>query len=256
MSPRIDLNADVGESFGAWPKGDDESLLRIVTSANAACGWHAGDPATMRQTVRLCARHGVALGAHPGFADLQGFGRREMRLAPDEVADLVTYQVGALHGFARAEGLALAHVKPHGALYNIAARDATIAAAIAHAVRALDPTLALFGLAGSAMLAAADSVGIRAVSEAFPDRHYLADGSLVPRSRPDALVRDAEEAVARGVRMATEGIVRSVDGADVALRPDTLCIHGDAPGAAVLALRLRAALEAAGVDVAAPGSVP
>jgi len=253
MTRVIDLNSDVGERFGPWPMGDDYRVLRSVSSANVACGVHAGDAATMRETVRLAALHDVALGAHPGLPDLQGFGRRAMALSPTEVADLVTYQIGALAAFATVAGRRLAHVKAHGALYNMAARDPAIALAIAGAVYALDPTLLLFGLAGSPMLDAAESVGLRGIGEAFPDRHYLADGTLVPRTHPDALVHDVEEAVARGVRMATEGMVRTQDGSEIAIRVGTLCIHGDAPGAAELAARLREALEGAGVTVAAPG---
>ena len=250
---RIDLNCDMGESFGVYRLGEDDQLLASVTSANIACGFHAGDAAVMRRTVRAALERGVALGAHPGFRDLEGFGRRALAVTPEEAYDLVVYQVGALLGFALAAGGRLAHVKPHGALYNQAARDASLAGAIASAVRDVDRSLVLFGLAGSELVAAGARAGIATAAEAFADRNYTSDGALVARARPDALVRDPATAAARAVRMVREARVTSVDGADVALRPDTICIHGDAPGAPALARAVRTALEQAGIRVRAVG---
>jgi UPF0271 protein len=251
--PQIDLNCDMGESFGAYRIGADAEVLPHVTSANVACGFHAGDPRTMRETLAAAAAHGVAVGAHPGLPDLAGFGRRAMDVAPQEVYDLVVYQVGALLGFAAAAGVRVQHVKPHGALYNMAAAQPALAEAVARAVRDVDGGLTLYGLAGSHLLSAGAAAGLRTASEAFADRGYLADGSLVPRRRPDALVTDAGEAVRRALRMVREGRVRSVEGEEVPLRADTLCIHGDAPGAAEFARRLREAFVDAGVAVRAVG---
>ncbi|MFK2905187.1 LamB/YcsF family protein [Dyella ginsengisoli] len=251
---RIDLNCDLGESFGAWRMGEDAALLALVSSANVACGFHAGDPAIMQHTVVLAAERGVAIGAHVSLPDLQGFGRREMAVTPAEVHAMTLYQLGALHAFARAAGTAVAHVKPHGALYNMAARDRALAEAIADAVRAFDPALALFGLAGSALLDAGRAVGLKVVSEAFADRRYRADGSLQPRREPDAVIDDADAATAQALRMAQRGEVTAVDGQRVALKADTLCLHGDGAHAVDFARRLRAALEAAGLRIAAPAA--
>lgn len=251
---RIDLNCDLGESFGAWRMGEDAALLALVSSANVACGFHAGDPAIMQHTVVLAAERGVAIGAHVSLPDLQGFGRREMAVTPAEVHAMTLYQLGALHAFARAAGTAVAHVKPHGALYNMAARDRALAEAIADAVRAFDPALALFGLAGSALLDAGRAVGLKVVSEAFADRRYRADGSLQPRREPDAVIDDADDATAQALRMAQHGEVTAVDGQRVALKADTLCLHGDGTHAVDFARRLRAALEAAGLRIAAPAA--
>lgn len=251
---RIDLNCDLGESFGAWRMGEDAALLDLVSSANVACGFHAGDPTIMQRTVALAAARGVAIGAHVSLPDLQGFGRREMAVTPAEVHAMTLYQLGALHAFARATGTAVAHVKPHGALYNMAARDRALADAIADAVRAFDPALALFGLAGSALLDAGRAAGLRVVSEAFADRRYRADGSLQPRREPDAVIDDADAATAQALRMAQHGEVTAVDGQRVALKADTLCLHGDGTHAVDFARRLRAALEAAGLRIAAPAA--
>ena len=248
----MDLNCDLGESFGAWTMGDDAAVLPHVTSVNVACGFLAGDPAVMRRTVDAALRAGVAIGAHPGLPDRQGFGRRTMEVTPDEVYELVVYQTGALAAFAAAARTQLAHVKPHGALYNMAAARRELADAIVRAVRDVDPGLALFGLAGSHLVDAADAAGLRAVPEAFADRAYMPDGSLVPRSRPDAMVHDAAEAVSRAIRMARHGRVRAVDGTDIALRAETICIHGDGRDASLLARELRLGLETAGVRVKAP----
>jgi 5-oxoprolinase (ATP-hydrolysing) subunit A len=252
---RIDLNGDAGESFGVWSMGDDSALFRQITSVNIACGFHAGDPSVIRETVRRAADVGLRIGAHPGYPDLQGFGRRAMGLTAGEVEDVVLYQVAALMGVARAEGVRVAHVKPHGALYNQAAREPVLAAAIARAVRQLDATLVIVGLAGSALLDAARQIGLHVEAEAFADRAYLPDGSLVPRSREGSLIHDLAAVGARAVRIARDGCVTSLDGrSEVAVRADTLCIHGDTPGAAALAATVREALEAAGVRVAAPGT--
>jgi 5-oxoprolinase (ATP-hydrolysing) subunit A len=250
---RIDLNADAGESFGAWAIGDDAALLPHITSINIACGFHAGDPSIIRRTMRLAAQAGVHAGAHPGYPDLQGFGRRPMALAPGEVEDLVLYQVAALLGIAQSERTRLSHVKPHGALYNQAAHDTALASAIARAVASLDPSLALVGLAGSTLIDAGAGAGLRVLAEAFADRAYLADGSLAPRCAPGAVIHDPALIAERAVRIVRDGRVRSLSGeADVPVRADTLCIHGDTPGAPVLAQTVRAALEAAGILVSAP----
>jgi UPF0271 protein len=249
---QIDLNGDVGESFGAYEIGHDAALIPVLTSANVACGFHAGDPGVMRTTVALAREHGTAVGAHPGFPDLVGFGRREIRATPREVEDFVAYQIGALAAIAAAQGVRLSHVKPHGALYNMAARDADLADAIARATASVDRSLMLFGLPGSKSLEAARRHGVRAVCEAFADRAYRADGSLVPRSEPGAVIDDADRVVARAVMIARERAVVAADGRRIALDVETICVHGDTPGAAVLASRIRHALSAAGIEVSAP----
>jgi UPF0271 protein len=251
MTRTIDLNCDMGESFGAWTMGDDAAVLAHVTSANIACGFHAGDPDTMRRTVALAASAGVAIGAHVSLPDLQGFGRREMRIGADEAHALTLYQIGALAGFARAAGTRLRHVKPHGALYNMAARDAALADAIARAVHDFDPALVLVGLAGSELPRAGARAGLAVAHEAFADRRYEADGTLTPRREPDAVIDEVEAAVAQALAIATHGAITARDGSALALRADTLCVHGDRPDAATFARRLRAALEAAGVRVQA-----
>lgn len=248
----VDLNCDIGESFGAWTLGADGDVLAHVTSANIACGFHAGDPSIIRRTIDLALAHGVAVGAHPGLPDLAGFGRRAMEVTADDVYDMVVYQVGALSAFAAARGARLAHVKPHGALYNMAAARAPLADAIARAVRDVGEELMLFGLAGSALVAAARAAGLTAVEEAFADRRYAADGTLVPRTQQGAVIEDESTAVRQAVRMVREGVVTTADGTERALRADTICIHGDTPGAAGHARALRAALGAEGIEVAAP----
>jgi len=248
---RIDLNCDMGESFGAYSMGDDIAILDFVNSANIACGFHAGDPQTIHKTVKAALGKGVAIGAHPGLPDLQGFGRRTMAISMSEAYDMVIYQIGAVAGFAQALGGRLAHVKAHGALYNMAAKDQRLANVIAKAVRDFDSRLIMFGLAGSAMIEAAEDVGLRAANEVFADRTYQDDGSLTPRSQSNAMIEDEEQSVAQVKRMVTEGVVRSVDGSDVRLRADTLCIHGDQPNALAFARRIRTELERAGVEVKA-----
>jgi len=248
---RIDLNSDLGESFGPWPMGQDAVLMTAISSANVACGFHAGDPGTMRRTVALARAHGVAVGAHPGFQDLAGFGRREMAASPQEVEDLVVYQVGALAAFAAAQGVRLQHVKAHGALYNMACRDRPLADAIARAVASVDPTMILFGLPGSSLLDAGLELGLPVAAEAFADRAYLPDGSLAPRSLQGSVIHDPAVVVARVLRMACEREVEAVDGRVLRFEADTICLHGDTPGAAALAVALRKALEDAGVRVTA-----
>jgi UPF0271 protein len=249
---RIDLNSDLGESFGPWPMGDDARLMAAITSANVACGFHAGDPSGIRRTVQLARDHQVAIGAHPGFPDLVGFGRREMQAAPEEVEDFVLYQVGALAAIVRAAGARLTHVKAHGALYNMACRNAPLARAIARGVAAFDRSLALVGLPGSELLAAGSAEGLPVLAEGFADRAYEADGTLVSRRKAGSVLHDADAVVARAVRMAREHQVVAVDGSVLDLRVDTICVHGDTPGAADLARHIRQGLERAGVRVAPP----
>ena len=248
---RVDLNCDMGESFGRWELGADPEVMPHITSANIACGAHAGDPATMRRTLRLARQHGVACGAHPGFADLAGFGRREIPMTPEEIADLVIVQIGALQAIARSDGIRLTHVKPHGALYNMAARLPSLADGIAAAVASLDPALVLFCLAGSPMIEAAERAGLTPAAEGFADRSYEPDGSLTPRSVAGSVIHDREQVVARAVRMVRESKVGARTGVDIELRVDTICVHGDTPGAAGLASALRRGLAAAGITVAA-----
>ena len=252
---RIDINCDMGESFGRWELGEDASVLPFVSSANIACGAHAGDPAVMRRTLQLAKKHGVACGAHPGFADLAGFGRREIPITAGDVRDLVLWQLGALDAIARSEGVRLRHVKAHGALYNMAARDTALAEAIARAVAEYDRTLVFFGLAGSVMLHAGRDAGLTVAAEGFADRSYEPDGSLTPRSVPGSVIHDVGEVVARAVEMVRESRVTTRSGAEIPLQIDTLCVHGDTPGAATLARALRGGLEAAGVRVAPAGGM-
>ncbi len=245
----IDLNSDMGEGYGAWTLGDDERLAPLVSSINVACGFHASDPRTMRRTVQLARRHGVAVGAHPSYPDRVGFGRRALAATPDEVRDDVTYQVGALWAFCRAEGVPLRHVKPHGALYNAAAADEGLATAICEAVRSIDPALVVVALAGSRMLAVARRLGLRAAGEAFADRAYTPEGALLSRREPGAVLHDPATVAARAVRMARERRVTAADGSEVAVEAETLCLHGDTPGAADLASAVRAALDREGIAV-------
>ena len=246
----LDLNCDMGEGMGAWKMGDDAALLDYVSSANIACGYHAGDPGIIHRTVELAIDKGVAVGAHPSLPDLQGFGRRPMQVSPAEAYDMVLYQIGALGAFAVACGGKLAHVKPHGALYNMAAKDGKLARAIAHAIKDFDPALVLFGLAGSELVRAGEQAGLKTANEVFADRTYQADGSLTPRSELGAMIPDVKGSIAQVKRMVEEGKVRSVDGTDVAVRADTLCIHGDEPNAVEFARSIRRALTEAGVQVA------
>lgn len=243
---QIDLNSDVGESFGAWTMGADEALMPYLTSASIACGWHGGDPQVMRRTVKLARTHGVRIGAHPGYPDLLGFGRRPMQLSPGEARDYLVYQIGALYAFAKAEGTKLQHVKPHGALYHDAAQDRSLSQGIAEAVAEVDPTLILVGPPGSELVKAGQAAGLRVASEGFGDRAYNADGSLVARLAPGALVTDPDT-VADQVLLMIEGKVRAITGRMIPIRVDTVCLHGDTAGAPAIAKRLRERLALAGV---------
>jgi UPF0271 protein len=245
----VDLNADMGEGFGRY-RLDDAALMSLVTSASVACGFHAGDPIVMRETVELALAGGVAIGAHPGYPDLVGFGRRDLMASAAEVEAYVVYQIGALMGVCEAAGAVLSYVKPHGALYNRAARDGNTADAIVRAIRSVNPSLALLALAGSEMLAAADRAGIRGVSEVFLDRAYRADGSLVPRSEPAALLTDLDEIASRALRMVQKGEVEAIDGTTVRVQPESMCAHGDGPNAAAIVRAVRSRLEGAGVLIA------
>ena len=249
MTRTLDLNCDMGESYGAWKMGDDDAVLPFVSSANIACGFHGGDPATIRKTVSAALAQGVALGAHPSLNDISGFGRRNIPISAQEAYDLVVYQVGAVAGVAASQGARLHHVKAHGALYNMAATQPGLADAICRAVRDVDAELVLYGLAGSELIRAAESVGLQAAHEVFADRSYQADGTLTPRTQPGAMITDLDTSVAQVLRMVTDGKVRAQDGTDVAVRADTLCIHGDQPGAVAFARGIREALAKAGIEV-------
>ena len=243
---RIDLNADVGGSYGRWTLGDDEALLPHVTSANICCGYHAGDPHVMRDTAALAVRHGAGIGAHVGLPDLMGYGRRRMAVSPDEFRDFTVYQVGALWAFARAVGGRLQHVKPHGAMYHMAAEDAAYARAIVEAIAEVDPDVILL-LRGDAVMEAARAAGVRFVGEGYVDLDYAADGSLV--TARDRRPSDPRAIAAKAVRLVTEGRVRAVDGSDLALPVQSICVHGDRPNAVEVAKAVRLALANAGVDV-------
>ena len=248
----IDLNCDMGESFGAWKMGDDRGMMPLISSANVAAGFHAGDPSTIRETVALAVEHGVAVGAHPSLPDLQGFGRRAMKVSAREVYDLVLYQGGAIEAFARAAGTKLHHVKIHGMLYNMAAKDAELSDAIARAVRDLGGGVILYGLSGSAMMGAAAKRDVRALGEVFGDRSYQPDGTLTPRGQPGAMITDAAVSVAQVLMMVEQGRVRAQSGVDVPVDAGTLCLHGDQPDAVRFAKALREALAARGIEVRAP----
>ncbi|MEV4755839.1 5-oxoprolinase subunit PxpA [Micromonospora sp. NPDC049559] len=250
MAVTLDLNSDLGEGFGTWRLGDDFGLLALVTSANVACGFHAGDPTIMRRVCERAAANGVAVGAHVSYRDLAGFGRRSMDVEPGQLADEVTYQLAALDGIARTAGTRVSYVKPHGALYNRIVHDGAQAGAVVAAVRAYDPGLPLLGLPGSAVLAQAAAAGLTAVAEAFADRAYLPDGRLAPRGTPGAVITDPAEVVRRCVALATTGEVTGVDGDTVRVEARSLCVHGDTPGAVELAGRIREALVSAGVTLA------
>jgi 5-oxoprolinase (ATP-hydrolysing) subunit A len=251
---RIDINSDMGESFGAYTIGHDVGLMKSITSANVAAGFHAGDPSVLRETIRLAKEHGVAVGAHPGFPDLIGFGRRELNVTPKEAEDFVLYQIAAVAGVAAAEGVSVQHVKPHGALFNMAVRNAELAAAIARAVAAFDRSLILFGLPGSEILNAGRAAGLRVAAEVFADRAYEPDGTLASRRKPGSIIHDAAAVVARAVRMVKDQTVVAIDGSVVALQVDTICVHGDTPGSDDLAARIRSGFEAAGITVKRVGA--
>lgn len=245
----IDLNSDLGEGFGAWKMGDDEAMLDIVSSANVACGFHAGDPAGILRTLRAAAARGVAVGAHVGYRDLAGFGRRNMDPASDELIGDVIYQIGALKGLAEAAGTRVTYVKPHGALYNTIAIDARQAADVIAAIRAIDPALVLVALAGSPLIEQARAAGLAVFAEAFADRAYTADGNLVSRRERGAVLHDPELVAQRMVRMVKEGVVESIDGKTTKVDAQSICVHGDSPGAVAMARRVRALLEEEGLAI-------
>lgn len=249
MTLQIDLNCDMGESFGAWKMGHDEQILPYVSSANIACGYHAGDASVMRYTVAQAIKHGVKIGAHPGLPDLAGFGRRNMAISPENAYDIIVVQVGALAAVAASQGARLHHVKAHGALYNMAAKDATLAKAIAQAIYDVDPSLITFVLAGSCMVDVAQQCGLTVKQEVFGDRTYQADGSLTPRREHNAMIEDVNQSIIQVLQMVEKGFVTAVDGSHVALKAETLCIHGDQPNATVFAKAIRAACQGAGIAI-------
>jgi len=248
---KIDLNCDMGESYGAWKMGADAQVMPFITSANIACGFHGGDPATIRQTVRLALDHGVAIGAHPSLPDIQGFGRRAMKISPQDMYDLVVYQAGAVEAFARAAGGRLHHIKCHGALYNMAAMDEGLSEAMVKAAKDLGGVM-LYVLSNSKNFSRAKSMGIPVAGEVFADRGYSDDGTLAPRDRPGGMIEDAQAAVRQALAMIEEGTVISLNGKRVPVAADTLCLHGDQPGAAAFAAALRKAFKEKGIAVAAP----
>jgi UPF0271 protein len=248
----IDLNCDMGESFGAYRLGMDEAVIAHITSANIACGWHAGDPLVMDRTVKMAAAHGVGVGAHPGYPDLMGFGRRNLDCTPDEIRSYVIAQIGALQAFCRANGTRLRHVKPHGALYLTAVETKAVARAVAEAIVSVDPNLlyvALAGEKGAMMRQVGKEVGLSVVFEAFPDRAYTAQGTLVSRRKPDAVIKDPQTVAERALRMAADGEIVSIDGAVIPIEAQTLCVHGDTPLAVDLVRNIRETLEAHGVEL-------
>lgn len=247
---KVDLNSDLGESFGAYTIGMDSEILKYVSSANVACGYHAGDPLVMEKTVRLAKESGCAVGAHPGYPDLMGFGRRNVAATPAEVKAYVKYQLGALLAFTTAAGVKMQHVKPHGAMYNMAAKDAKLAAAIAEAIAEVDNSIILLGLANSEMIKAGEAAGLKVASEVFADRAYMEDGTLVPRSQPGAVIHDKDIAIARTVRMVTEGKVETITGKVIDIKADSICVHGDNPSALVFVENIRKELLANGVEIA------
>jgi UPF0271 protein len=250
--PKIDINCDLGESYGAWKMGNDAEVMEFITSANIACGFHGGDPATIRQTVRLAVDRGVAVGAHPSLPDLQGFGRRVMKISPQDMYDLVVYQAGAVEAFARAAGVKLHHVKCHGALYNMAATDEGLSEAMARAVKDLGSGVILYALSNSLMMSVGKKQGIQVAGEVFADRGYSDDGTLAPRGKPGAMIEDADLAAERALAMIEKGYVTSLSGKPVPVSADTLCLHGDQPGAVTFAKAIRKAFSERGIAVAAP----
>ena len=248
----IDLNCDMGESYGHWSMGQDAAIMPLVTSANIAAGFHGGDPATIRETVRIAAEHRVAIGAHPSLPDLVGFGRRVMKITPQEAYDLVLYQAGAVEAFARAAGARLHHVKCHGAFYNMAVNDDALAEAIVRAVKDLGGGVLLYALSGSRMMKIAAAQGVNAIAEVFADRGYEDDGTLAPRDAPGGMIEEAEKSVAQALGMVEDGVVVSRRGVRVPVAADTMCLHGDQPGAVVFANALRQAFADRGLGFAAP----
>jgi 5-oxoprolinase (ATP-hydrolysing) subunit A len=246
---RIDLNSDLGESFGRWELGDDEAVLGLVTSANVACGFHAGDPSVLLRTCEQAAERGVVVGAQVSYRDLAGFGRRFMEMDAAELTAEVVYQIGALQGICSVAGTTVRYVKPHGALYNAVVHHESQAAAVVEAVRRYDPSLAILGLPGSVLLELAEQAGLPTVTEAFADRGYTSEGTLVPRSQRGALLHDPDEVATRVVRLVTEGRITAVDGTEITMRADSVCVHGDSPGAVEMASAVRKALTGAGVEI-------
>lgn len=246
---RVDLNCDLGESFGRYVLGLDAEVIKYVSSANVACGFHAADPVVMKKTVAMCADAGVAVGVHPGYPDLQGFGRRNMVIPADEVGDMVMYQVGALSAFVKAEGLRLAHVKPHGAMYNMAVKDGALADAICRAVQKFDGDLPILAPSGSELQKSAQKLGLPFICEVFADRAYMPDGTLAPRSMPGAVIEDEEEAIRRVIGMVETGEVAAIDGQVIKVRAESVCVHGDGAKALAFVQKIRAALLAAGVEI-------
>ncbi|WP_248960706.1 LamB/YcsF family protein [Sphaerisporangium perillae] len=247
---KLDLNSDLGEGFGRWDLGDDEALLSIVTSANVACGFHAGDPTIMRRTCETAVERGVAIGAQVGYHDLAGFGRRFIEVPPETLADEIVYQIGALEAFARLAGSKVSYVKPHGALYNAIVHHEGQAAAVVAAVRAYDPGLPVLGLPGSQWLRLAEQAGLTVVAECFADRAYTPQGTLVPRDRPGAVLHDPDEVAARCLRMARGEPIAAIDGTPLLVRAGSICVHGDSPGAVAMARRVREVLTAGGIELA------
>jgi 5-oxoprolinase (ATP-hydrolysing) subunit A len=252
MQTKIDINCDMGESYGAWKMGADAEVMAFITSANIACGFHGGDPATIRQTVKLAVEHGVSVGAHPSLPDLQGFGRRVMKISPQDMYDLVLYQAGAVEAFARAAGTKLHHVKCHGALYNMAANDEGLADAMARAVGDLGSDVMLYALSNSKMMQIAKQKGLHVAGEVFADRGYADDGTLAPRGKPGAMIEDAAIAAERALAMVEKGYVTTLSGKRVPVAADTLCLHGDQPGAVTFAKAIRKVFSEHGIIVAAP----
>lgn len=254
MTLQVDLNSDLGESFGAYTIGQDDAMLKHITSANIACGYHAGDHNVIRRTVQIAVANDVGLGAHPGFPDLVGFGRRHMQVDPQEVYNLVVYQVGAIQAFAQLHHRELNHVKPHGALFNIAARDPAMAQAIAEAVYHINPRLILFGLAGGELVKAGQRVGLTVAQEVFADRTYQPDGTLTPRTSPNAIITDMEQALQQVIRMVKDGKVEAVDGSELPIKADTVCVHGDDPMALTFVQQLREQLVRHGILIKRVGT--
>ena len=252
---KVDLNADLGESFGAYTIGMDAEVLEFITSANVACGFHAGDPVVKQKTVEMAVKANTAVGAHPGFPDLQGFGRRNMVISPEEAKAYIKYQVGALNAFAAGCGIRLQHVKPHGAFYNMAAKDCKLAEAICQGIYEVDQDLILLGLAGSEHIKAAEKIGLRSASEVFADRGYTDDGTLVPRKLPGAMIHDRKLAIDRTVRMVKEGVVETVSGNLIPIKADSICVHGDNPDALGFVKEIKERLLAEGVEVTNIASV-
>lgn len=245
----VDLNCDLGESFGAYKIGKDKDIIPLISSANVACGAHAGDPDVMAKTADICKEWGVSMGAHPGFFDLMGFGRRNLAVSPEEAKNLIIYQIGALDAFAKSRGIKLCHVKPHGALYNMAAKDEKLALAIAEGIYSYNPELILLGLSGSEMLRAAEKVGLRSAAEVFADRAYEDDGTLVARSKPGAMIEDEDEAVSRVIGMIKNHTVKSISGKEIEISPASVCVHGDSDKALLFVKKIRDALISEGIEI-------